>query len=74
MAFRSGQQGIQVFEHLVLWRFMCWAVQCSQLGDVPLTFVVEEYYMHKRKLNYEAEGRKLKEAACESKTQLMTHI
>jgi len=30
--------------------------------------------MHKRGLNYEAGGRKLKEATHDSKTQLMTHI
>lgn len=94
VAFKSGQWSIQVFEHLVLWRFMWWAVQCSQLGEMPLMFVVKNdcllfvltntlkhleifhrfYYMHKRRLNYEVEGRKLKEATCDSKTQLMTHI
>jgi hypothetical protein len=74
---------------------MWWADQCSQLGVVPLMFVVEKrlsvicvnrhiktpenlfhrlYYMHKIRLKYEVEGRKLKEATCDSKTQLMTHI
>jgi hypothetical protein len=34
----------------------------------------QAFYMHKRRLNYEAEGRKLKEATPDSKTHLMTPI